>query len=129
MNTGNQESHLADAVGPVCTTASVMKLLGVSRQHVDGLRDRGTILALSTADGQLVYPAFQFDGSVISPTVQALLDIFRDINPDWWTVAAWMRRPREEWDGKSAVDLLAANPMSLDQVMPIARAAAARWLA
>lgn len=122
-------SQLAAAVGPVYTTASVMKLLDVKRQQVDDRRRRGTILALRTADQQWVYPAFQFGGGTIRPAVRALLDVFRSVDPDWWTVAAWMRHPRPEWDGKSAADLLVTDPEGLSRVLPLAHAAAARWAA
>lgn len=122
-------SRLAAAVGPVYTTKSVMKLLSVTRQQVDDRRSRGTILALRTADGQWVYPAFQFEGHAMRPPVRALLDVFRAAKPDWWTVAAWMRQPRTEWGGKSAAELLAEDPANLPRVLPAADEAAARWAA
>lgn len=122
-------SKLAASVGPVYTTTGVMKLLNVKRQQVDDRRRRGTILALRTADHQWVYPVFQFGAGTIRPAVRSLLDVFRVVNPDWWTVAAWMRHSRPEWDGKSAADLLMSDPEGLSRVLPLAHAAAARWAA
>lgn len=122
-------SPLGASVGPVYTTASVMKVLGVSRQQIDDRRRRGTILALRTADGTWVYPAFQFDSGAVRPAVRAVLDVFRAVDPDWWTVAAWLRHPRAPWDGRSAAELLAEGVESLDVVLPAAHEAAARWAA
>lgn len=122
-------SLLPAAVGPVYTTAGVTKLLDVKRQQVDDRRRRGTILALRTADNQWVYPTFQFGGGSIRPAVRSLLDVFRRVDPDWWTVAVWLRHPRPEWDGQSAADLLATDPEGLSRVLPLAQAAAARWAA
>lgn len=122
-------SDLAEVVGPVYTTKSVMKLMHVTRQQIDDRRSRGTILALRTADNQWVYPAFQFKGRHIRPAARALLDVFRPIDPDWWSVATWMRYPNPQWGGQSAADIIVTDDPDLELVLPAAHATAARWAA
>ena len=99
-------------LGPFYSTAGIARVLGgVSRQAVEERRRRRTILALRTADGVWVYPAFQLDGRnrvvpgwpTCSPASgPATAD-------DEWMVAAFVAAPQPALGGRTIVDHLAAT--------------------
>lgn len=122
------QSELADLIGPVYDTTGVRTLLDRSRQEIADRRRRGTILALRTSDDVWVYPAFQFADGEIVKGVRTLLDVFRQHNPSWWTVAAWFASPKEELDGLAPIDHLGDAEPPPD-VLDLAHAAASRWAA
>jgi hypothetical protein len=101
-------SRWDDLLGPFYDTRGVTRLLGgVSRQAVADRRERRTLLGLKTADGVLVYPAFQFDerGEVISG-LAAVLQCFDREAADDWTVGGWLVSKHRGLDGESVVEWL-----------------------
>jgi hypothetical protein len=121
-------SRWDDLLGPFYTTAEVARLLGgVSRQALADRRERRTIFALKTADGILVYPAFQFgEGSQVIAGLAETLQSFRGAAVDEWTLAGWLVAPSRSLGGRSAVDWLreGRDPAS---VVTLARDAAQRF--
>ncbi|GMA89269.1 hypothetical protein GCM10025868_45190 [Angustibacter aerolatus] len=90
---------------------------------------RGRLLACRTADGHLVYPAFQFarDGAV-RPGIVDVVAVFTAAGVDGWTTAAWLTTPTDVLDGDSAVDHLVvhrAGAAAVQRVLEQARADAA----
>ncbi len=103
-----EPSRWEDLLGPFYTVSTVSKLLGdVSRQAVANRRARRTLLGLRTADGVVVYPAFQFDehnGTL--PRLPDILQCFRNTGVDDWTLAGWLVAPSRSLEGHSVVDWL-----------------------
>src|SRR5262245_103739 len=116
-------------LGPFYSTSGLARVLGgVSRQAVEERRRRRTVLALRTADGAWVYPAFQLDGR--NQVVAGLADVlgrFRPETPDdEWMVAAFLAAPQPGLGGDSIVGHLrdGGDPT---QAVVLAGDRAARW--
>lgn len=75
----------------------------ISRQAV---HKRRGLLALTTGNGQVVYPLFQFDGQRLVPGLGAVLEALPVAVVSRWTVAAWLVSPEAELDGDRPVDVL-----------------------
>jgi hypothetical protein len=103
-----EPSRWNEVLGPFYTTRLVASLLGgASRQALADRRERGTLLALKTTDGVLVYPAFQFDEAHrVVPGLAEVLRHFQDVDVDEWTVAGWLVSSSEALDGCTVVDWL-----------------------
>lgn len=116
-------------LGPFYSTAGLARVLGgVSRQAVEERRRRRTVLALHTADGAWVYPAFQLDGR--NKVVHGLADVLGRFHPrtpdDDWMVAAFVAAPQPGLGGDSIVDHL-RHGGDLDAAVALAEDRAARW--
>ena len=120
-------SRWDDLLGPFYTTSEVSRRLGgISRQALADRRERRTILALKTADGVLVYPAFQFgEGNQVIGGLAEALQSFRGAEVDDWTVAAWLVGRSRSLGGRSPIDWLreGRDPAT---VLALARDAARR---
>ncbi|HEY2999955.1 MAG TPA: hypothetical protein VGJ43_15340, partial [Acidimicrobiales bacterium] len=86
------------------------------------------ILALRTADGAWVYPAFQLDGrNRVVAGLAEVLDRFRPGTPDdEWMVAAFLAAPQPGLDDRSVVDHLRSGG-ALDAAVDLAAERAERW--
>jgi hypothetical protein len=116
-------------LGPFYSTAGIARVLGgVSRQAIEERRRRRTILALRTADGVWVYPAFQLDDrNRVLPGLAEVLDRFRPETPeDEWMVAAFIAAAQPGLDGRSIAEHLRAGG-DLAPVLDLAEDRAARW--
>jgi hypothetical protein len=93
-------------------------------------RARRQILALSTADGQIVYPTFQFDDHRrVVPGLAAVLGAVPEQVVDDWTLASWLRQSRlSELGGRSVIEHLRSGGDPAAAVES-ARRAVARWAA
>lgn len=123
-------SRWNDLVGPFYSTNQVAKICGgISRQALADRRERRTILGLKTADGVIVYPTFQFDekNRVVSGLPE-VLQCFRGVEVDDWTLAGWLVSPSRALGGRSAVDWLHLG-RELEPVLVLARDAAQRFSA
>lgn len=120
-------------LGPFYDTTGLSRWWGVSRQALADRVRRGTLLACRTADGHLVYPAFQFarDGAV-RPGIADAVAVFARGGVDGWTAAVWLTTPSPAFDGESAVDHLVvhrASPSAVRRVVQQAQADVAAWAA
>ncbi|MBN2622262.1 MAG: hypothetical protein JXA83_02780 [Acidimicrobiales bacterium] len=116
-------------LGPFYSTSGIARVLGgVSRQAVEERRRRRTILALRTADGMWVYPAFQLDErNRVVRGLAEVLDRFLPQTPDdEWMVAAFLAAPQPGLGGRTVVDHLRAGG-ALAPVLDLADERAARW--
>lgn len=57
------QPHLSDQIGPVCSTADLSNLLGVSRQAINKAVQEGRLLAVRTGRGDWRYPTWQIEGA------------------------------------------------------------------
>jgi hypothetical protein len=123
-----EPSRWDDLLGPFYTTGQVGKLLGgVSRQAVADRRERRTLLGLKTADGVIVYPAFQFgERNEVIPGLPEVLQCFRDGSLADWTLAGWLVSPSRALESRSAVEWLRLG-LDPEPVLDLARDAARRF--
>lgn len=121
-------SRWNDLLGPFYSTNQVAKISGgIFRQALADRRERRTILGLKTADGVVVYPAFQFDekNRVLSGLPE-VLQCFRGVDVDDWTLAGWLVAPSRALKGRSAIEWL-RHGKELEPVLVLARDAARRF--
>jgi hypothetical protein len=96
-----------ELIGPFYDTSGLTRWLGRSRQNVHAHMRRHNILGVQTADGELLYPAWQFDDEGhLLPHLAEVLRTLRAAAPDPWANALWLTAPVERFDGHSAVQLL-----------------------
>lgn len=121
-------SRWNDVIGPFYGTTQVTKLCGgISRQALADRRERRTILGLKTSDGVVVYPAFQFDAkNQILGGLSEVLQSFRGVDVDDWTIAGWLVSPSRNLDGRSVVEWLRQG-RDLEPAIALARDAARRF--
>lgn len=101
-------NELAALVGPVWSAANTCRSLGVSQGGLAALGSAGDVLRLVTADGEAVYPVWQFSrrGQVhVKPGLVPLVRTLRGF--DGWTVAVLLHTPAPELDDLSPLDWLA----------------------
>jgi hypothetical protein len=112
-------------LGPCYSSKGVgIALGGVSRQAVEERRRRRTILALRTADGVWVYPAFQLDArNQVLRGLPAVLQALEGSLDDW-TIASLLLRPQPLLDGRSFIEALRAGDAAA--VVAVATAAGER---
>ena len=108
------EKHL----GPVYSVKTVKSILGISKQAV---QQRTGLLRMTTGDGTVVYPAFQFSGTAVLPGVQPIVRAARR-RVDDWTLASWFATANDDLGGMRPIDAIAQG---YDEV---AAEAAASWL-
>jgi len=94
-------SAAADAIwrkklGPYLTSKEVQELIGVgTRQAVSDLAKRRRLLALTTKNGRVVYPAFQFSPSGRPyPVLPRVLGLLEKAAVDPYTIASWLTTPQ-----------------------------------
>ena len=116
-------------LGPFYSTTGIARVLGgVSRQAIEERRRRRTILALRTADGVWVYPAFQLDErNRVARGLAEVLERFRPQTPDdEWMVASFVAAVQPGLGDRTIVDHLQAGG-GLAPVLDLADERAARW--
>lgn len=115
-----------EQTGPFYDTPGVVRLLGVSKQAVADRVRRRTLLAASTAQGRVVYPIWQFDGSKINAAISTVLTAFRHVTVDGWAIASWFTTPAASLDGATPVQWLRGR-REAGPVRELARDTARRW--
>lgn len=119
-----------DVIGPVYSSGSLQRELGVGRQAVSKAVAELRLLRLTTADGHTVYPAFQVrDGAAVRGIRPVLSALQRGID-DPWTWAQWLAAPepvgRRDAPGRHIDRLLAGD---VETVVRDAERTAASWAA
>lgn len=121
-------SRMASQVGPFYDAAGVRSWLGVTSVDLSERRALHTVLACPTADGQVLYPAWQFqrDGALL-PGLRDVLETLSIGTCDEWTWALWLTsRVPGQLDGKSAVQWLTEG-RDPSPVVNFARQDASSW--
>ena len=101
---GDGQRQLVQVVGPFWSSAKVRAELAIpTRQALDARIRAGSVLALKTSDGELVFPVLQFrsspSGAEVRPALKAAIKQLRAHDP--WTVALLLCTPADELDGLS----------------------------
>lgn len=99
--------RLIDVVGQLWTAERTQEALGhLSDASMRTRREAGTLLAISTAEGDMFYPVDQFetrDGVVqVKPGLQEFMQLLRERDP--WTVAVLLHTPADELGGRSPLE-------------------------
>jgi hypothetical protein len=110
-----------DLVGPFLRSEGVQSRLRISRQAVAAKAARRRLLRVVTAEGDHLYPVWQFTGNQVVEGLPQVLALFPEGVVDGWTLAAWLRTPDPEL-GEPPFDALARGER--DRVHTVARAAA-----
>lgn len=125
-----EPNELAALAGPVWSEAKASQSLAVTRDALAALSRTGDVLRLVTADGQFVYPVWQFsrgDGRVeVKPGLLPLLRTLREF--DGWAVALLLRTPAPELEGLSPLDWLGEG-RDAEAVAALATVVAREWSA
>lgn len=108
-------------VGPFIRTDGVQARLGISRRAIDAEVARRHLLRTITADGEHLFPLWQFDGAGLVDGLAEVVSLFSESSVDGWTVAAWLRTPDPVLD-EPPIDALARGER--ERVHEVARAAA-----
>src|SRR5699024_9745376 len=125
--TGEMQLVKPCQVGPFYSTERVAHLLGdISRQAVSERARNHRLLRLTTADGLVLFPAFQFPGTAVRTNLAPLLQILLGSGADPWPAACWMTGPQDELGGQATVAVL-DSPAEARRLQDIAKRAAAAW--
>lgn len=113
-------------IGPFFNTATLSAWLGVHRPTIYRLKRQRVILAITTSDRLLAFPAFQFsharDALPALPEVLALLD---PADQDPVGSALWLNAPARTFNGATPAELLRQGDQ--EAVLVVARQIAAAW--
>lgn len=93
---------LDDRVGPFFDTTSLRRFIRSSAEALATAVVNGDVLAVVSADGFLLYPAFQFNES--GEPLPRLRDVLAELDPelvDPWGDAVWLNAPGDDLDGLS----------------------------
>lgn len=117
-----------EILGPSYSTTQVAKICGgISRQALADRRERRTILGLKTTDGIVVYPTFQFDEkNRVLRGLPEVLQCFRGVDVDDWTLAGWLVSPLRALGSRSVVEWLRLGK-ELGPALVLAQDAARRF--
>lgn len=100
----------------------------VTPTELEERRTRHEVLGVRTADEQWIFPTWQVSDGVVLPGLAEVLTAFAG-HPAW-SVALWLRTPREELGGpageRTPHEALAAGD-DVVAVVDLARVVAARW--
>lgn len=119
--TAPEASPWDELVGPFLRSDGVQARLGISRQAVAAKAARRRLLRTITADGEHLYPLWQFAGDQLLDGLVEVFALFPESAVDGWTVAAWLRTPDPDL-GESPLDALARGER--EGVRAVARSAA-----
>ncbi|MGH3967204.1 MAG: hypothetical protein ACRDTV_03570 [Mycobacterium sp.] len=119
--TAPEASPWDELVGPFLRSDGVQARLGISRQAVAAKAARRRLLRTITADGEHLYPLWQFAGDQIVDGLAEVFALFPESSVDGWTMAAWLRTPDPDL-GEPPLDALARGER--ERVWTVARSAA-----
>lgn len=103
-------NRINDRLGAFYTTDRVRKVLGgISRQAVSERVKNDRLLRVTTADGVVLFPAFQFANGAVVPGLQKLLKVLLGTGADGWVVAYWLTARLAQLGETTALDVLASG--------------------
>ncbi|BDZ49443.1 hypothetical protein GCM10025867_16840 [Frondihabitans sucicola] len=109
----------ADAVGPFIEPAALLHGFGCPRELLRRMTAAGVVLALPMRDGQVGYPAFQFDSNGEPlPGLARVLDALDPARSHTWRDAVWLASPNGALSGSTPAQSLRAG--DVDAVLAVA---------
>lgn len=106
----------AAQLGPAYRQGDVARLLGKSKQAVSSDR---RLLKLEMRNGEVGYPAFQFDGRRQLPGIRDVIAVLDSAVATAWTTASWLTSPTAALDGQTPAQALRRG--AADPVLALAR--------
>ncbi|HCS61970.1 MAG TPA: hypothetical protein DIW46_11355 [Microbacterium sp.] len=124
------QRRLSDRFGRFFTSETACEALqGISRQALKDRVDNNRLLRVETADGKMLYPELQFDGT--GAMVQGLPKVLKALLPaaaDEWTVLYWLTAPLDTFGGRTAIDVLRrGDARDAKAILKMAKDDAAVW--
>lgn len=120
----SSENTFFDRIGPFYDTAGVRRWFQVSAEVVDAQLRSRELLAVVTADGVRLFPAFQMDEG--GQPLPRLSEVVAELDPeadDPWGDAVWLNAPSDDLDGLTPAAALRTE--RADDVIRLARQAGA----
>ena len=115
-------------IGPFYDTAGLTKWLGVTKQALADRVRRHRLLAVTTAEGRVLYPVRQFEGRRLLAGLPDVLAAFRNASVDGWAIAVWATTPAQSLRGDTPLGWLRRG-CDVEPVLELAANTAARWAA
>jgi hypothetical protein len=115
---------LSDRIGPFYDAAGLREWFQISSEAVNAHVRRGELLAVVTADGFRLFPAFQFETA--GQPLLRLREVLAELDPaqvDPWGDAVWLNAPSDGLDGLTPAAALRTE--RADDVVRLARQAGA----
>lgn len=113
---------LSDRIGPFYDAAGLRDWFQISSEAVDAQVRSGDLLAVVTADGFRLFPAFQIDQG--GQPLPQLREVLAELDPevvDPWGDAVWLNAPSDDLDGLTPAAAL--RTQRADDVIRLARQA------
>lgn len=127
-----RQERLNDRFGAFYTSERARQALGgISRQALHSRVENKRLLRVTTTDDKKVYPALQFDaeGKLLAG-LPRLLNILLTDTADEWVVLYWLTAPLQEFDGRTALEIVQAGDRNaLGELVSLATSDAAQWRA
>ncbi|WP_136709741.1 type ISP restriction/modification enzyme [Agromyces sp. H66] len=109
-----------ELIGPFLARNDVARWINFSAKELDEAAQRGEMLALTTADGVVVYPRFQFDSEGRPlPRLSEVVSVLRR-RLDEWGVALWLAQPSKTLHAPPAEFLREQSDSAFARVMDLA---------
>ncbi|WIB34415.1 hypothetical protein [Curtobacterium sp. MCSS17_005] len=120
----SQATTLSDRIGPFYDTGALRRWFQISSEAVEAQVRSGQLLAVVTADGFRLFPAFQIDEG--GQPLPRLRDVLAELDPeevDPWGDAVWLNAPSDDLEGLTPAAALRTE--RADDVIRLARQAGA----
>ncbi len=117
---------LAEVVGPVYDSVGVARRLSISSDAVAEWARQRQLLGCPTAEGTVVFPAFQFaaDDTVL-PGLERVVATMAEGTADQWQIALWMCTASAQLRGQTPSEALRRG--HAEAALALATQTAARW--
>jgi hypothetical protein len=104
------KQELLGRAGGGLTSSQVARALGITRQAVDKRRRRRSLLAVPAGSGEYLYPACQFTGQGVAPSLERVIRAFPVESP--WTQLSMLIEPAPALGGRTILEALQAGDVS-----------------
>lgn len=104
--TGDHPHELAELIGPFWSEERTSQALGVQPAALSAMAEQGSLLALTSSDGDVFYPVSQFiDAGTKVRARQELLPVLQELASfDPWSVAVLLHTPSPEFEDAAPLD-------------------------
>lgn len=128
--TGRPANALVEKGGPFYDVVGLAAWLGLTRQEIQERREARTLLGCPTAEGELIYPVWQFQGNgELLAGLSPVLKVLSHRIDDSWRWVLWLQTAVPgELDGKTVTEWL-RDGGDVEPVLQLATNDAAAWAA
>lgn len=124
-------ARVNDRLAPFYTSERARRELGgISRQALHDRHRNHRILRVTTAEGQRLYPAFQFHQAEVPSQIAEVLQTLLSTGEDGWAVAYWMTAQLPQLEERTPAEVLVyGSTEDAATVRRMAEADASGWIA